>query len=199
MSTSRSGPFHHGNLPHALLDAGMELLLASGEPGALSLREVARRAGVSANAPYRHYADKDALLTALAVRGYDALAECLSAADGAGGAAEAIPAMAEAYVRFALDRPGLFRLMYAYPCGRSNAEALAAAARCTAVIEGRLAREAPAGRRPAALLATWSLVHGLASLLLEGRIVVGPGGLAELVRATVAELTPMGAGGGADG
>ncbi len=167
VSTSR--PYHHGDLRAALLDAALELL---DDPEAFSLRAVARRAGVSPNAPYRHYEDKEALLAAVAAHGFDRLADRL---DAAGTHAD----MAQAYVAFALEHPGLFRLMY----GRSTTNA--ASARTAEILAGRLAA-------PALQIGAWALVHGLAVLLLDGKLTRNsPEEVAELVRTTVtAVLTP---------
>ena len=161
VSTSR--PYHHGALPAALLDAALALLEA-GEP--FSLRAVARRAGVSPTAPYRHYADKEALLAALATYGFAQLADRLDAAAGLTG-------MAEQYVGFALAHPGLFRLMYGRPT------AGAASARTAEILAGRLAD-------PVLRTGAWALVHGLAVLLLDGKL--SPPDPAQLVRATVAAV-----------
>ena len=120
VSTSR--PYHHGDLPAALLEAALGLLE---DDQAFSLRAVARRAGVSPTAPYRHYADKEALLAALATDGFAQLAGHLEAA------AE-LTDMAVAYVAFALAHPGLFRLMY----GRPTADA--ASARTAEILASRL-------------------------------------------------------------
>ena len=164
MSTSR--PYHHGDLRAALLTAALGLLE---DDEAFSLRAVARRAGVSPNAPYRHYQDKEALLAALATYGFAQLADRLDAATE-------LTDMAAEYVAFALAHPGLFRLMY----GRPTANA---ASRRTAEI---LASRLPA---PALQIGAWAMVHGLAVLLLDGKLTCTDP--AELVRSTVAAvLTP---------
>src|SRR5436190_24145857 len=95
--------YHHGNLRPALLAGAAKILEKEGVT-ALSLREAARRAGVSHNAPYRHFADRDALLAALAAEGFQMLGEAMRAHDGR--------EMGEAYVRFALAHPERFRLMF---------------------------------------------------------------------------------------
>src|SRR5260221_14141825 len=100
MPTS-SDSYHHGDLPAALLRAAIELLEESGETE-LSLRAVARRAGVSPAAPYRHYADREALISAVAAVGYRELAERLAAAHPAPPTPEPPPTVAIAYVQFAL-------------------------------------------------------------------------------------------------
>src|SRR5437016_7879863 len=95
--------YHHGNLRTALLRAAGERLEKQGIT-ALSLREAARRVGVSHNAPYRHFADRETLLAALAAQGFDELAAAVASGPPA--------RMGEAYVSFALEHPQRFRLMF---------------------------------------------------------------------------------------
>lgn len=161
MSTS-DRPYHHGDLPAALLAAGAALLDEGGD-GALSLREVARRAGVSPAAAYRHLPDKEALLARLAVRGYAEFAAALREAAGTAPDA-ALVAMGIAYVDFALARPARFRLMFG-PLTARSADAALGVARAGAF--ETLSRVA--GSRAASLRA-WGLVHGLAMLLLDGAL-----------------------------
>src|SRR5213075_1047621 len=99
--------YHHGDLPAALLRAAGRTLEKRGI-GALSLRETARRAGVSHNAPYRHFPDREALLAALAAQGFAMLGSEQKSSAATGG----LRAMGEAYVRFALAHPQRFRLMF---------------------------------------------------------------------------------------
>src|ERR1700716_647506 len=106
MSTSKL-TYHHGDLRAALVRAAMELLEESGET-ALSLRAVARCAGVSPAAPYRHYADREALISAVATVGYRELAERLAAAHPAPATPEQLASVAVAYVQVALEQPALF-------------------------------------------------------------------------------------------
>ncbi|MFC6937680.1 TetR/AcrR family transcriptional regulator [Actinomadura yumaensis] len=120
-----SAPYHHGDLRAACLQAARELLEEDGS-AALSLRAVARRAGVSATAPYRHYADRDALVSAVAAQGYRELAEHLAAAHPSPESPEDLAAVAVAYVRFALDHPALFRVMFAEPCDPDSEERVSA-------------------------------------------------------------------------
>ena len=126
MSTSKV-TYHHGDLRAALVHAAMELLEESGETD-LSLRAVARRAGVSPAAPYRHYADREALVSAVAAVGYRELAERLAAAHPSPSTPEQLASVAIAYVQFALERPTLFRIMFTEPCDRDNDERVAATA-----------------------------------------------------------------------
>lgn len=160
---SAKAAYHHGNLRVAILRAAGELLEDQGVAD-LALREVARRAGVSHNAPYRHFADRDALLAALAAEGFAQLGAALDAA-GAGGPR----ARGEAYVDFALANPARFRLMFG---GRLPLEAHPALREAAAQTYAGLVRafEAVTGAAgaPTAAAAAWALTHGLAQLLLDG-------------------------------
>jgi AcrR family transcriptional regulator len=152
--------YHHGDLRAALLEAASEILSDQGL-GELSLREVARRAGVSHNAPYRHFPDRDSLLAELAVEGFRRLK---TAMDGKRGRE-----MGEAYVCFALDNPNLFRLMFGGQLQSARHPALGAAAKAT--YEGLVQAfrgQAEIADADSAAAAAWSLVHGLAQLLLDG-------------------------------
>ncbi|MBP2436206.1 TetR/AcrR family transcriptional regulator [Microbacterium amylolyticum] len=111
MSTSESS-YHHGHLADALLDAADELLAERGA-AALSLREVARRAGVSHNAPYHHFADRTALVNAVARRHMARLLEAQRAAWHSNGTPrERLRAMGEAYVRYAHEYPNGFDIVF---------------------------------------------------------------------------------------
>lgn len=143
--------YHHGDLPSALLDAAGKALEREG-PGALSLRGAARRAKVSHNAPYRHFKDREALLTELAREGFSMLAARMRGL----GPLE----MGEAYVRFACEHPQRFRLMF------SGSPELNAAAQ--AVHSDLKVAMADIARSEEGAAAAWSLVHGLALLTLDG-------------------------------
>ncbi len=103
--------YHHGNLPETLLGLGLEAIESEGREG-LSLRALAERAGVSKAAPYRHFADRDDFLSALANEGYRLLYEALRAAVPP-KESEILPSLGRAYLAFALSRPSLYRLMTA--------------------------------------------------------------------------------------
>ncbi|MGW4390876.1 TetR/AcrR family transcriptional regulator [Streptomyces sp. NPDC004685] len=164
-----SSSYHHGDLRAACLRAARELLEEDGSAG-LSLRAVARRAGVSATAPYRHYADRDALVSAVAAEGYRELAEDLAAAHPAPTTPDELSAVAVAYVRFALDRPAMFRVMFAEPCDPADEERVAATAAISEYVRG-IVRGAFPGADPEVLSTTvWALVHGLAFLHLDGKL-----------------------------
>jgi len=151
----------------------MDLLDESGETE-LSLRAVARRAGVSAAAPYRHYADRQALASAVAAVGYRELAERLAAAHPAPVTPEQLAAAATAYVQFALDRPALFRIMFGEPCDRDTEERVAAAAVVSAWVHGIVERVFPEADVDALATAIWAFVHGLAFLYLDGKLDSDP-------------------------
>ena len=152
--------YHHGDLRAAVLAAAGELIEKEGIAG-LSIREAARRAGVSHNAPYRHFPDRDALLAALATQGFTELKEALENRSGR--------ELGEAYVRFALAHPQRFRLMFGGLLALENYPELRAQAEAT---HGRLTSafaELGAEAKFAAA-AAWSLVHGLAYLILDGHL-----------------------------
>jgi len=155
--------YHHGDLRAALLRSASQILEEHGVT-ALRLREVARRAQVSHNAPYRHFADREALLAALAAEGFARLGRALEA-----GGAQGARARGEAYVRFALEQPQRFRLMFG---GTLRLEAHPVLREAAAQTHAGLVRafEPLAGRAgaPIAAAAAWSLTHGLAQLLLDG-------------------------------
>lgn len=170
MSTSASISYHHGSLQQSLLEAA-DALLDEGGTGAVSLREAARRAGVSATASYRHFVDKEALLAALAARGFKAFGAAL---DAAKGSRDPLAAMGVAYVGFALARPGRFRLMFGPTIAdRSRHAELQAAASATftqlSQAVGRQDEKSPAPAREAAI-AAWALVHGLSQLAIDGML-----------------------------
>lgn len=168
-------PYHHGNLREALLEAA-ELILEEEGLAGLSLRAVARRAGVSRTAPYRHFDDKDDLLSAVAARGFRLLARSLEqASDGTAEPSDHMRGMARGYVRFASRHRALFRLMFGTgrPQVAGSEELSEEGARAYAVIaDAMAARTGAAPRARDATLAAWSLVHGLAMLVNEG--VVAP-------------------------
>ncbi|MFF3393457.1 TetR/AcrR family transcriptional regulator [Streptomyces sp. NPDC002669] len=184
----QASAYHHGDLRAACLRATRELLEEDGGAG-LSLRAVARRAGVSAAAPYRHYADREALVSAVAAEGYRELAGCPAAAHPSPGSAEDLAAVAVAYVRFALDHPALFRVMFAQPCDPDDAERVAATAAIREYVH-TITHDTFPGTDPAALSTTvWALVHGLAFLHLDGKLDAStPEVVAEQVRSAVQAL-----------
>jgi AcrR family transcriptional regulator len=175
--------YHHGNLRRALMDAALALFAERGTLD-FTVRELARAAGVTHNAPYRHFADKTAILAALAKEGFAMLAEeseraCapLRARKGPHDARARIEALGTAYVRFAVAHPTHFRLMFTHPLAdaKRSDPTLAEAARASfAALHDAVADAAGEVRSGLAVrdvtLAAWALVHGLATLLVNGQL-----------------------------
>ncbi|MCD2466412.1 MULTISPECIES: TetR/AcrR family transcriptional regulator [unclassified Streptomyces] len=160
--TSRSS-YHHGGLRQAVLDAALDVIAAEG-PGALSLRDLARRAGVSHAAPAHHFKDRTGLLTALATEGYGLLAEALAAA----------PELRERgvrYVRFAIEHPAHFQVMFQPDLLRADdPDLLAAKERASAELRAGVAELTDVPDARTAGIAAWSLAHGFATLLLTHNV-----------------------------
>jgi len=183
-------PYHHGDLRRALLDAGIEVLLERGIDG-LSLREVARRAGVSQAAPYHHFADRATLLSAIARRGYHELADTMRAgANRAGGdALTRFQGMGIAYVSFAVAQPAMFRLLFRPELlATASPEATVAATEAYRVLEegldAAIAEGSVTGDREDIAVAAWCAAHGAATLYVDGPLASGgrsPEEVAEVV------------------
>ncbi|MFF4020479.1 TetR/AcrR family transcriptional regulator [Streptomyces sp. NPDC001843] len=173
----RSGVrYHHGNLRAALLDSALEVLSESGVAG-FSMREAARRAGVSQSAPKHHFGDARGLLGALATRAYSQLCDRLEAVEVAGcDVRERVAALSAEYVAFARDNRALFDLMWRMTQFDFNDPDLVEQKHraLRALDRGLRGRDAqlPDGAEPALVpsYAVWSLVHGYTSLALEGAI-----------------------------
>ena len=174
---ARRRTYHHGDLRRALVSEATELVAAHG-PHNVTLREVARRVGVSQAAPYRHFASKEALLAAVAEESFAALTRALAAGRDAGGrdAAEQLRGLARAYVQFAVEHPSDYRLMWSpIPRGKSHPGLRARAGESAAVlfdaVEGLTSgEEKPDGRvRPLATV-VWALLHGLAGLVIDEQL-----------------------------
>ena len=170
--------YHHGDLPAALLAAVESAIADSGVSG-VSLRDVARRAGVSHSAPAHHFGGKAGLLTAFATAGYQLLAESVIKevvdSDAADGAAE-LAAIGRGYVRFAVGHPAHFEVMFRLDAlDPGNAEFAAASEAAYGLLTATVERCRAAGRlhgRPPEVVAVsaWSLVHGLSALWISGRL-----------------------------
>lgn len=180
-------PYHHGDLPGALVRAAMELLEEDGA-GELSLRAAARRAGVSTAAPYRHFADRNALMSAVAAVGYRELGAAMIEAVPEVSSVDDLAVLAVAYVRFALDRPGLFRVMFAEACDPTSPERVAAVAAIHEYLESIVKQTISTTQPEATATAVWALVHGLAFLHLDGKFDVQP---AEVDRRVTSAVTAM--------
>ncbi len=184
MSVASRASYRHGDLRHALVDAGLEMA-RDGGPDAVVLREATRRAGVSPNAAYRHFADRTQLVEAVSDEAqsrvaaaieaeWDAVPPALPAADAAHAHLRAV---GRGYLGFARDEPGLFLAAFTVPSdletaldaakagpgGRTSFQLLA-----TALDELVAVGSLPPERRPGAEFSAWSAVHGLAMLVLEG-------------------------------
>ena len=188
MSTADPRPYHHGDLRRALLAAGVDLA-RDGGPAAVALREASRRVGVSHNAGYRHFPDRDALLRAVAEHAMAELAALMeqfvsqaNAPDPGVAARRRLRATGRAYLAFALAEPGLFRTAFAAPDELPD-PAHGGVGPIGVGPYGILSRQldelvtagqmAP-GRRPLAEVIAWSAVHGLSMLLLDGPLRLLP-------------------------
>jgi AcrR family transcriptional regulator len=167
-------PYHHGDLRHALVEAGLGLLARDGQ-GGLGLREVARAVGVSPSAPYRHFKNRTALLAAVATEGFRRFGADLKKAARGVPVERHLLEQGRAYVRFALTHPALFRLMFSPEVKRSEHPALKESADTAFFSLEALAASANPQDPHATALAAWSLVHGLAQLLLDDQINRRPG------------------------
>jgi len=193
--TSRkpSRPYHHGNLRRALLDEALATIRAEGVDG-LTLRQIGARVGVSRTALYRHFADKRALLTAVASEGFRTLREQLVAAWEEGGrGSAAFQAMGVTYIHFAVANPSHYRVMFGGFVDPQNETELATEAEGAfqALVDAltALQRNDVVLGDDAVLMArfVWSVVHGVAMLGIDGQLRE-PGGIEELMRYAIERL-----------
>ena len=164
--------YHHGNLKEALLQAALRLIAEKGPLG-FTFVEAARAAGVSPAAPYRHYRDRDALLSDVAIHGFAAFEAALTRAfdNGRPNAFAAMERLGQAYLRFAREEPAFYSAMFEAGLSSEGSPDLRQAGdRAFALLREaaeRLVETLPAGRRPPALMVAlhiWSMSHGIASL-----------------------------------
>jgi AcrR family transcriptional regulator len=185
-TASSRATYHHGDLRRTLLDTALRLVNESGPEG-FSLREAARAVGVSPAAAYRHFADKPALLTALAAEGHGRLAEAMEKASTRLAAVDPPPARAvatlvaigRAYVEFAVKNPSFFRVMFGPAvkdpefdpcCATSGRDAYAI---LSDTLDQLLASGAiPPERRTGGEIGAWSAVHGFATLVVDGALPI---------------------------
>jgi len=164
----QSKPFHHGDLRQALIEATVELIERDG-PAAVSLREAARIAGVSHNAPYRHFPTREALLAAVAAHGFRQLRTTFEEASAA-TLGNRMVALGQQYMRFASAHPGLFRLMFGSGLDRkSHPDLEQAAQEAFGVLERATVDRGSSSPRDAAIGA-WALVHGLSCLIVDNQL-----------------------------
>ena len=183
---SQDHPYHHGDLPRAIVKAALEILRET-QSLDFSLRELARRAGVSHNAPYKHFADKHELLAAVSAAGFEALTARMTREIGAtSNARTQLFALLRAYINHGVENPALYRLMFGgYLSGPDHGRPAIERSEADrtkyllagVIVAGGLGRPIPNTPRneekiAGAILACWSLVHGLTLLLADG--LVGP-------------------------
>jgi AcrR family transcriptional regulator len=172
----RDRGYHHGNLKEALVRAALELIAEKG-PAGFTFADAARWAGVSPAAPYRHYRDRDALLSDVARRGFEAFADALTRAweEGRPDVLSAFDRLGRAYLKFAKSEAAFYSAMFeAGVAADSDPDLRAASERAFAVLRSaseKLVALAPANGRPPALMVAlhiWSMTHGIASLFGRG-------------------------------
>jgi AcrR family transcriptional regulator len=169
-------PYHHGDLRSALMAAALDLIEQHGVKG-FTLKDAARMAGVSVAAPYRHFADKEALLRAIQQEGFAAFDAALAASrESAATPEDRLVELGVAYLRFALEHPAHIRVMFGNtggakpeyrefpPDGRTGIAGYDLLVEAVAAF----APQAPADVQRDLVLACWSIVHGFAMLYLEG-------------------------------
>lgn len=175
----QAAPYHHGALREAMLIAAERILEREGLP-ALTLRAAAREAGVSHAAPAHHFGDLTGLLSELAALGFRRFREALVvAADCETGTGERLDAMGNAYVSFARNYPGMFALMFRSERLDTTRPALSdamdsagsALAQAVGAQRGEtIVKGAPSLAQAAGIVRAWAVAHGLAVLLLDGRL-----------------------------
>lgn len=191
---THAAPYHHGDLKRALIEEGFRQLEAVGLEG-LSLRALAESAGVSKSAPYRHFADKSELLSALAAAGFGDFADVLERSGEASASEPSglrLALLAEAYIGFARSRPALYRLMFS-PLGYSlHSEACRInAVRAFDILVGiveQARREGWKSEKPLmpVAMSVWAEVHGWAGLLIDGLLPDAQGLTDEAWRESIA-------------
>ena len=173
--TAKKSSYHHGHLREALLEAAHHLIAERG-PEDFTLAEACRRAGVSTAAPYRHFADRGALIQAVAARGFTQLTERLKTARDRHpqGSVESIVSMGQAYVAFAAHEPAVFRLMFGRHKMRlpSSEQAMAEGAGCFHVLLEAVAAwltrtGGEVARQLDVAVPLWTIVHGTSHLLID--------------------------------
>lgn len=193
-------PYHHGALRQAVIDTAIDMLREERD-WQFTLREIARRAGVSHGAPYKHFADKAALLAELTMIGFDRLRDSMVQAGMAAGTApqQQVLPVAQAYVQFGTDNPALYRLMFSAE-GKTTAEVHLSekAMGVFNLVIDLLGRGQADGtfrvrevRGQAA--ACWSMIHGLTMLAIDGLLLPEKVGSAPLESALGTLLEGLGA------
>lgn len=177
-NTKEKRPYHHGDLRQAVIETAMKML-GEGGGSEFTLRQIARRAGVSHAAPYKHFPDKAALLADIALIGFDRLREALVGAQAKAGGdlPNAFFAASQAYIEFGRQNPDLYRLMFGGEIGKvSNVHLDGRALGAFEVVTDLLERGQAAGfirKRPirGQAAACWAQLHGITMLMLDGLLI----------------------------
>ncbi|MCU0535900.1 MAG: TetR/AcrR family transcriptional regulator [Hydrococcus sp. Prado102] len=187
--------YHHGDLRQALIEEAIALVAEQGMSN-WSLREVARRIGVSHTAPYRHFTDRDALLAAVAERGFQKMSQFLRASlvEIPNRHSQKLQAIGVAYVQYAIAHPSEYEVMFRYQKNEPQHSALTEAANQTFAIlvdviekgqeNGEFRQENPTELA----CVSWSLVHGLSMLLIDGRLNVPENSTPEALAGFIAQI-----------
>ena len=199
--------YRHGDLRRALIEAGVALAREGG-PAAVVLREATRRAGVTPNAAYRHFADRQALLDAvcsscqaLVAHSIEADQAAVTASDPAEAARLRFRAVGTGYLRFALEQPGQFQTAFSASSDMDSATSSARAGQSgltpfqllTQSLDDLVAvRLLPPERRPAAEFLAWSAVHGLAELFIDGPLRALPAPVKQTLIVRVIDMVEKG-------
>lgn len=177
MQVTKKAGYHHGDLRRTLIDASVDVITKDGID-ALTLRTLATKAGVSSGAPYHHFADRADLLSAIAQAGFEMLGEAMVASRDAAApdASARLAAMGQAYVTFALTHAGHFRVMFRGDFKPASATGPTASSGRTFALLVQVIQDcqregtAPAGDPQPLVLTAWSVVHGMATLWLDGSL-----------------------------
>lgn len=167
MTEAPKGSYHHGDLRATLISTAMAML-ERGET--FSIRAVAREAGVSATAPYRHFPEREALESALAAEGLRNLKSDLIRDRAMPATPEELAEFGVVYVEFALRRPALFRLMFGNECNTADEERVRAAAEVHELLAGAITGVFPDSSPLDLALGGWGVVHGMAFLYLDRKL-----------------------------
>jgi AcrR family transcriptional regulator len=187
LNTVKTKPYHHGDLRQALIDAAESVLAARGVEN-FSLREAARRAGVSPGAPAHHFGDVRGLLTAVAERAFRDLTARLTRAALAPNRPDKLKQLAISYVEFAVSEPARFNLMWRTAIlDPNNRDYREAADRAFAVLNKAVSGSEklvaiPSDPALAPSIAIWSLIHGFARAALDGNFGDGPVAISHAVK-----------------
>jgi len=188
-------PYHHGHLKQTLLNATLALISEVG-PQAFTLREVARRADVSHNAPYRHFRDKDELLAVVAVQGFERLTAAMKRSAVRGSTPEErFRLCGRGYVSFALRWPQHFLVMFDLPSSRDKYPEYAGAGNdafatlLAFIVECQEAGVLPTGNPEPMALMAWSMVHGIAKLAASSHLPFLKDGILDFADAATRVMT----------